>query len=56
MTITFTALLATLHAWAQTPDGTNTIAAIICMLEILGLPSRLCLLLTLALHIGPILL
>ena len=43
--------LALLAAWIQTPDGSNCAFALLCLLGLLGLPTRLCLSLTLLVHL-----
>jgi len=43
--------LTTIAAWVQTPDGTNMVAAAICLAALLGTTSRMCLVATLLLHL-----
>lgn len=56
MMTTFTLYLPLLLAWAQSPDGTNALFALVCFMGLFGLSGRICLGLTLALHLLLILL
>jgi hypothetical protein len=42
--------LALVASWVQTPDGTNTLTAAICIAALTGASSRTCLLATLVMH------
>ena len=50
-----TALLQLFAVWAQTPDGTNAIAAMICGAALLRMPGRIVLFATLLIHLALIL-